>query len=280
LHQVFGAYATEIDPVRALASLHQARATGGAAWQQACVDLMGRHASTRERLPILGRFYREIFAITGPPTSVLDLACGLGPLALPWMALPPESVYEACDVDRRLVEVVDGFLSLAGQPHQAILRDVVADPPLVPAHVAFLLKSAPCLEQQAPGSARRLLERLNAQWLVVSYPTRSLGGAGKGMLATYRSQFRALIEGLAGSVDELLFPGELVYVARCVSSSLGDCAGRSALTERRAGRSQNFRVRSPHPSPLPEGEGTSRERHPEQLRAPHRAPAMAVETLA
>jgi 16S rRNA (guanine(1405)-N(7))-methyltransferase len=87
----------------------------------------------------------------------------------------------------------------------------------VPADLAFLLKSAPCLEQQAPGSARRLLERLNARWLVVSYPTRSLGGAGKGMLATYRSQFRVLIEGLADSVHELLFPGELVYVVRRAS---------------------------------------------------------------
>jgi uridine kinase len=43
-----------------------------------------RHASTRERLPIsdMDALYSRIFAITGRPRSVLDLACGINPLYL------------------------------------------------------------------------------------------------------------------------------------------------------------------------------------------------------
>jgi 16S rRNA (guanine(1405)-N(7))-methyltransferase len=214
LHQVFGAYAMEIEPTKALEQLRVAAHAGPDVLRGACADLMSRHASSRERLPILDQFYRDIFAVTGPPARVLDLACGLAPLALPWMGLPPKTVYTACDVDRRLVQIVDGFLTLAGQPHGALLCDVLAAPPASHADVALLLKSAPCLEQQGAGSTALLLQKLDATWIVVSYPTRSLGGAGKGMLATYRRQFTSLATRLDLQAEEVLFPNELVYVVR------------------------------------------------------------------
>jgi 16S rRNA (guanine(1405)-N(7))-methyltransferase len=144
------------------------------------------------------------------------------------MGLSAETTYLAYDVDRRLIDLVDGALTLAEQPHVAALRDVVADPPAERADVALLLKSAPCLEQQAPGSSRRLLKRLDAGWLVVSYPTKSLGGAGKGMLATYRAQFQALVGGWLDVVQELLFPNELVYVARRSGGGGERCGGGQA----------------------------------------------------
>src|SRR3954454_15558408 len=52
---------------------------------RACLAIMRHHASTRERLPILESFYATTLASLGPVRSVLDLACGLNPLALPWM---------------------------------------------------------------------------------------------------------------------------------------------------------------------------------------------------
>nr|AIA13166.1 Ribosomal RNA methyltransferase (FmrO) [uncultured bacterium] len=66
--------------------------------RQACREIMRHHASTRERLPILESFYASTLASLGPVRSVLDLACGLNPLALPWMPLAPDARYYACDV--------------------------------------------------------------------------------------------------------------------------------------------------------------------------------------
>src|SRR5919197_5605870 len=62
LHQIFGAYVFDVRPERALRRLAEASASGGAAGlQEACRTLLGQHASTRERLPILGPFYERIF---------------------------------------------------------------------------------------------------------------------------------------------------------------------------------------------------------------------------
>ena len=52
-----------------------------------CLQSMQAHSSTAERLPILAEFYADILAPVGALESVLDLACGLNPLALPWMPL-------------------------------------------------------------------------------------------------------------------------------------------------------------------------------------------------
>jgi 16S rRNA (guanine(1405)-N(7))-methyltransferase len=213
LHQVCGAYVSDVRPEAILEELREASAEGGLAeLRAACRRVLARHASTRERLPVLETFYPAVFARTGIPRVLLDVACGLGPLAWPWMGLPPDVVYRAYDVDRRLVEIVDGFLTLVGVPHEAAQRDVVGCPPEGPADVALLLKSAPCLEQQAPGSTRRLFEALDVRHVVLSYPTRSLGGAARSMIAHYRAQVDALLTGSPWRVAELPFPLETVYV--------------------------------------------------------------------
>ncbi len=214
LHQVCGAYSQDVRPEAALLRLAAAAQAGDDALRQACLGLMSAHAATRERIPVLDRFYRDLFARTGTPRVIIDLACGLCPLAWPWMGLPPATRYLAYDVDARLVTVVDGFLSLCGVPHVAHLRDVASSPPEEPADVALLLKAMPCLDQQAPGAARGLLERLRAPWLVVTYPVHSLGGAAKGMARHYRARFTDLISGLGWQATELRYPSELVFIVQ------------------------------------------------------------------
>ena len=58
-----------------------------------CVKVMGSHYSTDERLPILVDFYQQILNSTKPIPSILDLACGLNPLALPWMPIDDKTRY-------------------------------------------------------------------------------------------------------------------------------------------------------------------------------------------
>ncbi len=212
LHQVYGAYVQDLPAERFVAALEGGGAANSDALRETCRQMMAEHASTRERLPIMDRFYVELFAVTGMPRTLVDLACGLGPLALPWMELPADARYVACDVDRRFVDVATAALTASGVDGRAELRDVVASPPDEVADVALLLKAAPCLEQQAPGSARDVLESVRAHYVAVSFPTRSLGGAGKGMLAHYRQMMARINEGTGWPVQELLFPAELVCI--------------------------------------------------------------------
>ncbi len=74
-------------------------------------SILRSHHSMRERLPFLTDFYDTLFAAIGPVRSVLDLGCGLNPLALPWMKLPADAVYLACDVDRQQIAFLDWWLN-------------------------------------------------------------------------------------------------------------------------------------------------------------------------
>ena len=44
-------------------------------------DFLRRHASSKERLPFIRRYYQEIFSGLPPIRSILDLGCGLNPIA-------------------------------------------------------------------------------------------------------------------------------------------------------------------------------------------------------
>jgi 16S rRNA (guanine(1405)-N(7))-methyltransferase len=172
------------------------------------------HASTRERLPHLDTFHAGIWAVTGVPGSVLDLGCGLNPLALPWMGLAPDARYVAIDVDRRLLAVVRDHLERSGHPHDVRAMDLVSQIPDAEAEVALMLKLVTTLDRQDPEAATRLVRGLRARHAVVSFTTRSLGGRGKGMERTNRARMDRLVSevGRVRDVAEASVPGELVFV--------------------------------------------------------------------
>ncbi|MBN1639887.1 MAG: Rmt family 16S rRNA (guanine(1405)-N(7))-methyltransferase [Anaerolineae bacterium] len=213
LHQAWGAYETPVDYVRAYDDLYAAYTHGrDDEVRIACRRLLSLHASTRERLPLLEGFYARIHAHTGVPLAVLDLACGLNPLTLPWMGLPAGASYHAYDIDVERVGFLARFLQVPGVSGEAHLQDVICTPPTQRADLALLLKSAPCLEQQRRGSTLAVLDALDVAHVVVSYPVRSLGRREKGMLAHYAHAFSQLCAERTWRVARLDFETELVFV--------------------------------------------------------------------
>jgi 16S rRNA (guanine(1405)-N(7))-methyltransferase len=216
LHQIFGAYTGRPEYTRLLLDITAAQQAGEEALRAACRVAMSQHASTRERLPLLDDFYTRIFAVTGTPRTLLDIACGLNPLAVSWMALPEGARYVACDIDTGMLGFVGGVLDLFGLAHDVSVCDVVTAPPVARCDVALLLKTIPCLDQQDPAATERLLRTQleQARHVVLSFPTHSLSGRGKGMARTYRARCAALLKSMEphGPVVALEFPGELVVV--------------------------------------------------------------------
>jgi len=215
LHQAVGAYRGR----PAATAAEELQATWSGTWdapmRDACRRALERHASTRERIAEIDRFYAEVWAAVGAaPQRLLDLACGLNPLALPFIGLDPRAEYLACDADRRVLEEVEAFLELVGQPHRTWPCDLVGGAPDAPADVALLLKTVPLLDRQDPGAAARLLRDLSAGHVVVSFPSRSLGGRA-GLERAYRARMDGLIGVLGARVSgstELRFASELVFV--------------------------------------------------------------------
>jgi 16S rRNA (guanine(1405)-N(7))-methyltransferase len=192
LHQAVGAFRGAVGPEAAMRS----------------------HASTRERLPHLESFYPRIWAHTGVPASVLDLGCGLNPLAVASMGLAPDARYIAIDVDQRPLAAVRAHLERSGHPHEVRTLDLVSTTPDDEADVGLLLKLVTTLDRQDPEAADRLLHGLRVKHAVVSFTTRSLGGRGRGMERTNRERLARLVAdaGRVRAVAEASVPGELVFV--------------------------------------------------------------------
>jgi 16S rRNA (guanine(1405)-N(7))-methyltransferase len=181
-------------------------------FQQVCLDIMGHHASTRERLAILDSFFATTLGQLAPVRSVLDVACGLNPLAIAWMPLAQDVSYYACDIYADMMAFLDGFFQLAGIHGQAQVCDLLSGPPRQEVDLALVLKALPPLEQLEKEAGRNLLRALRAKRILVSFPARSLGGRAKGMAENYEQRFRTLAEAEGWSFERFAFASELAFL--------------------------------------------------------------------
>ena len=213
LHSIMAPYLGDPDYVAATQALDEAFAAGNEmAVRQACLAALDSHLSTRERLPIMEEFYRQIFALTGKPQRLLDIACGLNPLAFPWMGLPPTIQYLAYDIHEPRINFINHYFLLQGLEPMARVQDVALTVPAEQADVALFLKEMPRFERNYPGTGRNFLLELPVRYLVVSFPTISTHG-GRSLVARYREFFEQLIASEGWPVEELMFDGEMVFVA-------------------------------------------------------------------
>lgn len=215
LHQVSGAYLPgNEDYTQWHTQLAEAADSGDIEQvKQRCRVIMAHHASTRERLPILDSFYSTLFADLGPFHSILDVACGLNPLCIPW--LPREQttplMYYACDIHEQLSTFLNSSFPLLGIQGEAWTRDVLHQLPTIEVEVALILKTLPCLEQLDKQAGYHLLRAIRARHIFVSFPVASLGGRGKGMATNYEARFQQLIAGENWCIRKHSFATELVF---------------------------------------------------------------------
>lgn len=127
LHQAFGAFLSG-SPTRAVDRCVDAVLRGDDDLRSACRTAMRSHASTSERTDHLDDLYASVAAWCGPVRSVLDLACGLNPLAIPWMELTPGARYACCDIDRTLMAALGRLNEIVSVEVRATTCDLVAGP--------------------------------------------------------------------------------------------------------------------------------------------------------
>ncbi len=211
LHQVAAAYLGAAPQYDAWLEELRAVANDAERLRVVCAGILARHASTRERLPILAQFYRDLFSGLPPAPRIADLGCGFNPLALPWMDLPAGASYYACDVFADQAAFLSRCFPLLGVDGRAEVCDLVHAPACPEVDAVLLLKTLPNLEQMDRQAGRRLLDALDAPLLIISYPAHSLGGRRKGMPDHYAAQFEALTAGRGWRVERFDYPTELVF---------------------------------------------------------------------
>ncbi len=210
LHNIVAPYLGDPDYHQALVDLETAFLQGQTEVKETCLSLLSSHASTKERIPIMGSFYQELFSFTGTPDTILDLACGLHPFSLPWMNLARSTQYYAFDLHQPRIELINSYFKLDNRPQLAVYRDILVQPPDLTADVAFFFKEAHRFEQRQHGCNRQFWEAIKAKYLLVSLPTSSLTGKHD-KIDQHKRLVYETIEGLNWPVTELLFETELVF---------------------------------------------------------------------
>lgn len=183
LHGITGAFLTREEAARCMSDLEVWASQGR---EDAPLErALERHASTRERLPLArtDAMYGCILEVIGQPDAVLDLACGLNPLYLSARGIPVTGV----DISGEAVGVLNAAAERWGLPIHAVCGDLLCENaiPEMRFHAALLFKILPLLERQRAGSAMAVMNAIDADYLVVSFPTRTLGGRNVGMEAHY-----------------------------------------------------------------------------------------------
>ncbi|NMB53261.1 MAG: hypothetical protein GYA15_01050 [Leptolinea sp.] len=178
-----------------------------------CLTMLESHASTRERIPYLSDFYWKIFTVTGVPRTILDLACAMHPFGIPWMGLPAGTRYQAYDLHRPRVELINHFFTAAGICGEAIYGDILLNPPAQPSDVGFFFKEAHRFEQRQKGCNRAFWQALNVRWLVVSLPASNLTGRFD-LADRQRRLVSEILTGIGWPVTEILVGNELIFCLR------------------------------------------------------------------
>ncbi|MBK7918719.1 MAG: hypothetical protein IPJ94_21160, partial [Chloroflexi bacterium] len=147
--------------------------------------------------------------------DLLDIACGLNPLAFPWMGLPTSTQFYAYDIHEPRIDFLNHYFRAQGLAPLAKVQDVAHVFPQETADVALFLKEMPRFTRNYGDLGRPLLQALNVRWLVVSYPEVSTHG-GRNLTHRYREFMGQLTDGLPWTTTEILFDGELVF---CIEKS-------------------------------------------------------------
>jgi 16S rRNA (guanine(1405)-N(7))-methyltransferase len=182
--------------------------------EDVCRRIMNEHASTRERLGELDELYAKLFARTGPPERIMDLASALNPFSFRWMKLPRTVRYHAYDINRRIVDLTNHYFRLEGLLPLAAHQDVLCSPPVEPADVALLFKMYHCLEHRQRGAGWRVVAAVPAQWVAVSFPTRNLRFQSVDILGNYEEEIRAESQRRGWALTEIPFNSEVIVLIR------------------------------------------------------------------
>lgn len=214
LHQIGGAYQEHAIPYQQLQNemlalppdLHDSRVL------DFCTKAIDFHRSTQERTAQLSVIYELIFADLPSIHAILDLACGLNPLTLPWMPVAKDIQYHACDIYGEMTTFLNAFFAHFEVDGHAFLCDLTVDVPSAKVDLVFLFKTLPCLEQVDKSISLRLLQSISADYLLVSFPVRSLGGRPKGMPQHYEQHFHTLLTQTDWQSQPYKFNDEIFYL--------------------------------------------------------------------
>jgi 16S rRNA (guanine(1405)-N(7))-methyltransferase len=187
-------------------------------------ELLTCHISTKERADHYAEFFEKLIAIAGTPSLVLELACGLNPIA--WYRhsnIRPVThiVSDISDVDcaqlQHWFEIND--LSAKAVPLDLVKHAVqLSDSPFNQRFdMCIMLKTLDTLEYQKRYVTYDLLKRINARWIVASFPLQSVRRVQMDRSSKI-NWFEKMLARCEMTFVTFEIPGEVVYVCQRADS--------------------------------------------------------------
>lgn len=143
------------------------------------LKLLELHKSSKERIPYYDIIYKKIFAITGKPKTILDLASGYNAFSYPFMNVNAKII--SVDLSDKDASFIQQYYDRSGINGTAIALDLTKETSLKhlrdwKVDVCFLFKALDSIESVKRNFSKELLEAINAKYTIISFPTKSLGG--------------------------------------------------------------------------------------------------------
>jgi len=168
-------------------------------------EILKQHASTRERIEdyqLVRSFINKI-----NPKSILDLGCGLNPIAI----ASPDIKFHAYDINDNDLEIVKQFFTInkiSGDIHHKDITKVTNYPKV---DLCIIFKVLDILENRTKVS-KHLLENIDSKFFLISFATKTL--TGKPMSSPYRRWFEKILNNLKYSYEVKRTSQELFYIIR------------------------------------------------------------------
>ncbi|OIO81749.1 hypothetical protein AUJ84_00485 [Candidatus Pacearchaeota archaeon CG1_02_32_132] len=168
-------------------------------------EILKSHSSTRERLNFYKTLKETISSLN--PKSILDLGCGLNPLAL----ADKRYFYYASDIDEKNLELIQLFFKKSGIKGKTFISDLRKIPLLPKADLCLILKVIDILKLSHK-KVEDLIKSLECNIIIVSFSTVTL--SGKPMNNKKRQWFETLIKKIGYTFKILNYENEIFYIIK------------------------------------------------------------------
>ena len=181
-------------------------------FKQKSKDTLEEHISSKERLEFYPRIYKEIFAITGKPKTILDLGCGLNPLSYKELGCKPK--YYASELSNEDCNTIKEFFKENKIKGDVFAFDLLKEDysTLPKVDVCFLFKVLESLEAIKRNISIEILKSIPSKWIIVSFSKKTI--TGRPIKKKGRSWLRRMLNELNYSYEIRDIGEEIFYIIK------------------------------------------------------------------
>ena len=182
--------------------------------------ILSSHSSTKERLPFYQQLYQKIFAITGKPSSIIDLGCGVNPFSISFMGLQRLNYY-AYDLSEDEISLLNTYFSLLSKENasfkgSAAVLDILHWQEIArhdSVDLCLMFKMTDVLDQgKGHKVSERIIKIIPARYIVVSFPIKTM--SGKRMNFPRRTWIELMCKRLGYTFTPMTYINEIFYVIK------------------------------------------------------------------